>query len=97
MALVTVKPKFQVTIPAKVRERIDLREGDLLDATVVAGGILLRPKAVVDRGAVADRVAALLRSAKPSRRDAVRSEAAIMADVIGEVAKTRAARRKRRG
>ena len=42
MPLVTVKPKFQVTIPARLRR--GLREGDLLEATVVGDGILLRPR-----------------------------------------------------
>ena len=49
MPLVTVKAKFQVTIPAGLRKDIDLREGDLMEATLVGDGILLRPKDVVDR------------------------------------------------
>ena len=48
MPLVTVKPKFQITIPAKLRKGLDLHEGDLLEATVVGDGILFRPKEVVD-------------------------------------------------
>lgn len=44
MSLVTVKPKFQVTIPARLRRGLDLHEGDLLEAIVVGDGILLRPK-----------------------------------------------------
>jgi len=93
MPLVTVKPKFQVTIPAKLRELIDLREGDLLDATLVADGILLRPKAVVDRAAVADRIEAVFRDARPSAEDESRTEAEIMEDVIAEVAKARTEKR----
>ena len=34
MSLVTVKPKFQVTIPAKLRRGINLREGDVMEAIV---------------------------------------------------------------
>ena len=60
MSLVTVKPKFQVTIPAKLRKQIGLHEGDLMEATVVEDGILLRPKEVVDRIAAADRIASIL-------------------------------------
>lgn len=96
MPLVTVKPKFQVTIPAKLREQIDLHEGDLLDATLVEGGILLRPKVVVDRAAVADRIEAIFRDAKPSAEDATRTEGEIMEDVVAEVAKARAEKRDRR-
>ncbi|MDE2962635.1 MAG: AbrB/MazE/SpoVT family DNA-binding domain-containing protein, partial [Acidobacteriota bacterium] len=65
MPLVTVKPKFQVTIPAKLRRGIDLREGDIMEATLVGDGILFRPKEVVDRDAAADRIAAKLAAAQP--------------------------------
>lgn len=51
--IVTVKPRFQVTIPAKLRRGLNLHEGDLMEATVVGDGILFRPK-VVDRNAAAD-------------------------------------------
>ncbi len=51
MPLVTVKPKFQVTIPAKLRKGLGLREDDVVEASVVADGILLRPKEEVDRDA----------------------------------------------
>ena len=50
MALVAVKNKFQVVIPRKIRERIRLRVGDLLEASVERGKITLSPKTVVDRG-----------------------------------------------
>ncbi len=43
MSLVTVKPKFQVTIPAKLRRGINLREGDVMEAIVMGDGILFRP------------------------------------------------------
>jgi len=49
MALVAVKNKFQVVIPRKIRERIRLRVGDLLEASVERGKITFSPKSVVDR------------------------------------------------
>jgi len=94
MALVTVKPKFQVTIPAKLRERIDLHEGDLMEATLVEGGILLRPKNVVDRNAAADRIETILRETKPAPEDASRSEDEIMEETIADIADARKQRRK---
>ena len=94
MSLVTVKPKFQVTIPAKLRDRIDLHEGDLMEATIVEGGILLRPKEVVDRNAVTDRIESILRDTKPSPEDAGRSEDEIMEDTVADIAKARKQRRK---
>ncbi len=94
MPLVTVKPKFQVTIPAKLRKGIDLHEGDLMEATIVEDGILLRPKAVVDRKAIADNVDAIFQDITPLPEDAKRSEDEIMKDVISDIAAARKQRRK---
>lgn len=94
MSLVTVKPKFQVTIPAKLRKGIDLHEGDLMEATIVKGGILLRPKDIVDRTAAADRIEAILRSTKPSSKDARLSEDEIMEDTVADITKARQHRHK---
>ena len=93
MTLVTVKPKFQITIPAKLRKGIDLHEGDLMEATVVADGILFRPMDVVSRERTADRIAASFAATQPSSEDARRSEDEIMEDAIAEVAASRRARR----
>ena len=95
MTLVTVKPRFQVTIPAKLRKRIDLREGDLMEASVVEDGIFLRPKDVVDRNAVADRILSKLADLKPLPEDVRRSEDEIMQDAIADIAEVRSERRHR--
>ena len=84
MPLVTVKPKFQVTIPARLRRDINLHEGDVMEATVVGDGIHLRPMDVVDRNAAADRIAATFAAAEPSSEDVDRSEAEIMEDTIAD-------------
>ena len=96
MPLVTVKPKFQVTIPAKLRKGIDLREGDIMEATLVDDGILFRPKEVVDRNAAADRIAASFAEVRPSSSDLERSEEEIMRDAIAEIAASRHERRRRK-
>ena len=96
MSLVTVKPKFQVTIPAKLRRGLDLHEGDLLEVTVVGGGILFRPKEVVDRNAAADQIASILTRIEISPEDAGRSEDEIMEDVIADIARLRRERGGRR-
>ena len=49
MAMVTVKPKYQVTLPTKVREQIGLDIGDILEAKVERGKITLTPQALIDR------------------------------------------------
>lgn len=91
--LVTVKPKFQVTIPAKLRERVDLHEGDLMEASLVEGGILFSPKEVVDRAAIADEIAEIFARIKPSPEDAGRTEEEIMEDIIKDIAEMRKERR----
>ncbi len=49
MSLVSVKNKFQVVIPLKVREKIGIQVGDLLEARVERGKITFTPKSVLDR------------------------------------------------
>ena len=93
MPFVTVKPKFQVTIPAKLRRGIDLREGDIMEATLVGDGILFRPKELVDRDAAAHRIAARFAAAQPSSDDLGRSEDEIMRDAITEITESRRERR----
>ena len=95
MSIVTVKPKFQVTIPAKLRRGIDLQEGDILEATLVDDGILFKPKEVVDRVAVASRIAEKFAATRPSSEDRGRSEDEIMEDTIDEIIQSRRERRSR--
>ena len=92
MPLITVRSRFQVTIPAKLRRGLDLREGDVMEATAVGDGILLRPRDSTDRGAAADRVATILKGIEPTAEDARRSEAQVMAAAVEDVAEARGAR-----
>ena len=50
MAIVTVKNKYQVVIPRRVRDAIGVSVGDLLEAKAEKGKIVFEPKAIVDRG-----------------------------------------------
>ena len=47
MNTVTVKPKFQVTIPAELRKSINIKEGDIMEASRVEDGILFKVKQVL--------------------------------------------------
>lgn len=78
-----IGPKFQVTIPKRVREAAGLSIGDFMEATPVEGGVLLRSKVMVDRAVEAELAAALadveagrvgkpVKSARALVRDAVR-------------------------
>jgi len=60
LPLVKVKEKFQITLPAELRQALHLAVGDMLEATVEQGKIVLTPKAIVDRTAAWDRVIAVL-------------------------------------
>jgi AbrB family looped-hinge helix DNA binding protein len=50
MPLVKVKTKSQVTIPDAIRQQLGVHVGDLLEAKIEKGSIVLKPKAVIDRG-----------------------------------------------
>ena len=95
MPFVTVKPKFQVTIPAKLRKGIDLREGDIMEATLVGDGILFRVKELVDRDSAANRIAVKFAAARTSPEDFGRSEDEIMRDSIAQISTSRRERRVR--
>ena len=48
MVLVTIKTKYQLTLPPSVRKQARLAVGDLLDARVEGKKITLTPKSVID-------------------------------------------------
>ncbi len=95
MPLVTVKPKFQVTIPAKLRRGMNLQEGDVMEATIMGNGILLRPMEIVYRASVADRIAAHFLAAEQSLDNIGRTEDEIMEQTVAEIAESRRERRDR--
>ncbi len=67
MALVRVKPKFQITIPQAARSTVDVKVGDFLEAVPQKGGILLRPKMVVDKVEIDNRIEAAVADVKAGR------------------------------
>jgi AbrB family looped-hinge helix DNA binding protein len=60
MPLVKVRRAGQITLPVELREQFALEEGAYLEAEAVPGGILLKPKVVVDRAEAWDQLRALL-------------------------------------
>ena len=52
---VRLKEKGQVTIPVSVRTKIHAVTGDLFEAIVDGGNIVLRPQTVAARGAVSNK------------------------------------------
>lgn len=49
MPLVTIKTKYQVTLPTSVRKQAKLTVGDILEARVEGKKITLTPKTLIDR------------------------------------------------
>jgi len=49
MNLVTVKDKYQVVIPQRLRKQLGVNVGDLLEVKVERGKITLTPQTVVDQ------------------------------------------------
>jgi AbrB family looped-hinge helix DNA binding protein len=49
---VRVKRKGQVTVPADIREKMNIEEGSVLEVTEHRGGILLRPLPKIKTGKV---------------------------------------------
>jgi len=47
--LVKILRKGQVTLPSRLRSAIGIAEGDMVEATVFRGKIVLTPKLVIDR------------------------------------------------
>src|SRR5438552_9076665 len=47
--LVKIHRKGQMTLPSRLRTAIGVAEGDLVEATVLKGKIVLTPKTVIDR------------------------------------------------
>jgi AbrB family looped-hinge helix DNA binding protein len=51
MFRVTLKERGQLTIPSKLRKKLMLKPGDLLEMEVKEGYIIVKPLQVVERGA----------------------------------------------
>lgn len=94
MALVTIKDKFQVTIPARLRDQVAVAVGDILEASVENGAIVLRPKAVVDRAVLAGRLEDLFASAPVAPEFAEASEEVVLDAVSAEIDAERLRRRR---
>jgi AbrB family looped-hinge helix DNA binding protein len=52
MEIVQVRKRFQITLPASVRQEIGLKEGDIVLVEARDGEIILRPQEVIDRSQV---------------------------------------------
>ena len=48
-SVIKLNQHFQITIPALIRKKYNLEQGDLIEASDTAKGILLKPKMLLDK------------------------------------------------
>ena len=96
MPLVKVKEKFQITLPAELREALHLAVGDLLEATIQDNVIVLKPKVVVDRAQVWAKIEHTMASVKdraPNPHQSPQEQEEAIAEIIKEYRHDHAKRR----
>jgi AbrB family looped-hinge helix DNA binding protein len=67
MALVRLLRGGQVTLPADLRQKLKLAQGDYLEAEMVENGVLLKPVSVVERERAWDDLMEIIN--EPKRRE----------------------------
>ena len=96
MPLVKVKEKFQITLPAELREALHLTVGDLLEATIQDNVIVLKPKVVVDRAqawAKIEHAMASVEDLAPNPQQSPQEQEEEIAEIIKEYRTDHAKRR----
>lgn len=85
MARVRLLRDGQVTLPAALRQKLKLAEGDYLDAEVVENGLLLRPVAEVQQARDVERMFEAKSRVRPSSEQATKTPAAEEQEIFDEV------------
>jgi len=96
LPLVKVKEKFQITLPAELREVLHLAVGDLLEATIQDNMIVLKPKIVVDREqawAKMEHAMANVTDLAPNPQQSSQEQEEDIAEIIKEYRRDHATRR----
>jgi len=97
MTVLKLRKSAQLTLPAEIREALEVGEGDYLEAELVEGGVMLRPVSIVRREEAWKRIRRAMATVRPSVEQARKSqelqEAEIQA-VVDEVRQDCAAERR---
>ncbi len=93
MTLVKLKQKGQMTLPTELRETLALNEGDLLEATIEDGKIMLTPMLLINRDTAFARIAAIAEQAEASWRNDDISNEEMEAMILAEVRQARVDRK----
>ena len=96
MSLVKVRGKAQITLPGDVRQALGVKEGDYLEATLVDGGVLLTPVAVLDRAEAWRRLRGIVGGARMTGTGRQPSEDDVMRMAVKAVKGVRRGRREGR-
>jgi AbrB family looped-hinge helix DNA binding protein len=87
MTLMRVRRAAQLTLPAEVRQALNIQEGDYLEAQIVEGGVLLKPISVVERTRAWQRIEDTLtrvRDLAPNPKEDNATEEQKIADEVSE-------------
>ena len=93
MTLMRIRRAAQLTLPADVRQALNIQEGDYLEAEIVKGGVLLKPVSVVERQRAFRRIEANLAGVRDRRPEAVGSNQFEEEAIAEEVTAYRRARK----
>jgi AbrB family looped-hinge helix DNA binding protein len=85
MTLVRVLRRGQITLPAAVRQKLKLAQGDYLQAEVVDNGVLLRPVSDVERRQALKRMFAAKARVRPTPEQARKSPEQQEREIFEEV------------
>ena len=74
-----------ITLPAEIRKALELGEGDYLEAEMVAGAIVLKPKTPVDREQAWERLMRIIERPKWRGPGAEPREEELMKEVVEDI------------
>jgi AbrB family looped-hinge helix DNA binding protein len=85
MSVVKLLRGGRITLPAEIRRALELGEGDYLEAEMVAGALVLKPKTSVDREQAWERLMRIIERPKWRGPGAEPSEDELMAEVVEDI------------
>ena len=90
MSLLKVRRFSQITLPAKIRKKFHLSEGDYLEVEEVKQGILLKPVAVVEKELAWEKVFRAIEGVKekrPIRKQSIKAKEEEITQMVKEYRK----------
>jgi AbrB family looped-hinge helix DNA binding protein len=87
MTLMRVRRAAQLTLPADVRQALNVQEGDYLEAEIVKGGVLLKPVSVVERKRAWKRIEKTVANVRDKNADPGDADNRVEEEAIAEEVK----------